>query len=482
MKRASRAMFAWLLAACFPTAFASTCSCACCHTAYRPPSMQILAAKTMCVVNIGPGRACDDQCQVGDMNTVSASTDNGLLETSRYCLMDCLPKSDQVGSDCAELSEGKVKRLMTEDGNGDDPAKLLAPPRRDLPQKLELDDEAARLAQATAATGGKPDQNAEMKEALRDLLGGDYYAQGGNVDWAAVSQLADAAGKRAYAAALDARSARVEAGTAISVTNSSSDLRQSLLNAKAANDAKAKLRSASVRAAIYAKTAIAAERQALAEVLEIRAAPKKIAQEAATWAVKTLKNSAGQLQSVSDDPALPTGPPPLTEAAARIQQPFQDAMQRTVAAQQNYQAEAHQLSDRARDLQTHAKSLAGQAVVYQSKGEAAVAKTMMEQANSMLNEAEAAGEKAHETYRMAEDLSKGVGTYDTYAKMAGARASVLTRQRWMPPAVPKLAGAPGPAPAPAAAPLATALLAKGRPRSPRKKVSGAGALEVAAAN
>merc|ERR1719203_120109 len=115
--------------------------------------MQINGIDKMCIANLDGD--CSEQCQVGDMNTVFASTDAGALETSRFCLLDCLPDSDKIGGDCKELSEHMTKQLLTDDGNGDDPAMLMQPgtraiPRPLPPEKLDLQLEPAQAMDAEA--------------------------------------------------------------------------------------------------------------------------------------------------------------------------------------------------------------------------------------------------------------------------------------------------------------------------------------------
>jgi len=310
--------------------------------------------------------------------------------------------------------------------------------------------------------------------SLRGGAGGGNRDSGGNLgegggkmgaaDFAAVTALAEAAGKRAFAAALDARTGRVEVGSAIGVVNTTSQFRKATLNADLVNDAWAKLKASSVRASVYARSAAESEARALKEVQEMKEAPAIVAQEVAQFAVAKLRRQAAQWRSAEAAEELelsPSVPPPLTDAAVQAMAPYEAAIQRTVAARSNYDAQAQQLSEQAGNLQQGARTLANEAVAYQRAGEKKLAQQMMTQAQGMLDKAGQADAQARRDHAAAQQLSQGLPAYQEYAKTAGARASALSRARWMPPAVGGELSGPGFASGPAPAPLG-ALLARGR--------------------
>lgn len=420
--------------------------------------MQVNQAQTMCITNTD-AESCEEQCEVGDMNTLFASTDNGALESSRFCMMDCVPTSNKVGESCYELTQRMTSKLLSSDGNGKDPATLLQPEPQRLPRELLSEKKllfpSDRAADLDALRTTDPEALARM---LGNLRGGRSAA-----DFKAVLDLAEAAGKRAFAAALDARTARVETGSAISLVNSTSDFRKATFNSEMANDADTKLKAAEVRAKVYARSAAEAYERALKDVEEMKEAPAIIAQEVATFAVNKLKRQAAMLLSAgkAQEAELATTEPPLTEAAALAMAPYQAAEQRAVTARSMYETQAHQLSEQAEGLQKDARRLRSEAFKYNENGQREVAQQMVAQAQGMLDRATQVDAQAQSDYAQAQGLSHGSRAYGEYASMAGARATALSRQWWMPPAVPQPPGAPGPAPAPAPPP-GTALLARGR--------------------
>jgi len=433
------------------------CDCRCCSTAWRPPSMQVNGADTMCILNSTGdfGGTCEEQCQVGNMNTVFASTDNGVLESSRFCLLDCLPVTRQIGGLCRELSERIVKKLMTSDGNGDDPATLLKPTRnRRLPDELTLEHERAVKIKEVE----QPAQEDDIEAAALAAMNSAGNLRGsGTPEFDAVAKLAEAAGKRAFAAAMDARSGRVETGSGISVVKTTSDFRQAKLNGKMANNAKARLDAAAIRAKIYAQSAVASEKRSLQEIQDMKAAPEKIAQEVATYAITRLKREAAWYvyeARKEEDMLRQHKPPGFTNEGAKAAAPWYAAEQRAISARATFQSQAQQLSDRASELQQQARTTAGQAVQYREAGNGKAAEKLMEQAQAMLDQAAQDSTQARKDFDQAQTLNHGLESYEVNAEYAGQRASAMAHARWMPPAVPNLAAAaPGPAPAlsPAAA-------------------------------
>merc|ERR1719189_1888656 len=107
--------------------------------------------------------------------------------------------------------------------------------------------------------------------------------------------------------------------------------------------------------------------------------------------------------------------------------PYEAAIERTIAARQKYEAQAHQLSEQAGNLQQGARTLASQAVAYQHAGESKLAQRMMAQAQEMLDKAGQVDAQARRDYVTAQHFTHGLPAYEEYAKTAGVRASVLSR-------------------------------------------------------
>jgi len=396
------------------------------------------------------------------MNTVFASTDNGVLESSRFCLMDCLPASRQIGGLCHELSERIVKKLLTSDGNGDDPATLLTPTRnRRLPEQLGLDDDrsASRSVKKPREGAEPPAQEDNIDAAVLAAMSGNL--RGSGPDFAAVATLAEAAGKRAFAAAMDARSSRVETGSGISVVKTTSDFRQAKLNGKMANDAKARLEASAIRARIYAQSAAASEKRSLQEMEDMKNAPEKIAQEVVEYAVTRLKREAAWYvyeARKEEDMLRQHKQPGFTSEGAKAAAPWYAAEQHAITARDTLRSQAQQLSDRARELQQQSRTTAAQAVQYRQAGNGKVAEKLMAQAQDMLDQASQNTAQGRKDFDKAQELNHGLESYEVNAEYAGQYASAMAHARWMPPAVPSLGGAagPGPAPAPTLSPTAAA--------------------------
>lgn len=194
------ALLAWACAAHFvlhaagASLWDSPCDCGCCLVTYRPPALQVNGVDQMCSVS----EACPEQCQVQGRNTLTSSTDDGVLETSRFCLMDCLPRTREARDGCAPLSADQAGRLVTPSGNGADPATLgdAWPPPAELPETA-----AARGASAPASGDLAPSwagADGARSAARLAAAARRASARGGAAEYAARETAAAAARARAY--------------------------------------------------------------------------------------------------------------------------------------------------------------------------------------------------------------------------------------------------------------------------------------------
>jgi len=386
------------------------------------------------------------------MNTVAASTDRGVLETARYCMMDCLPKSKDIKDGCAELSEDQARQLMTSSGNGEDPASLGVPRPLELPRKIparrpRLKDGAQEAIQAADVQSFQALAAAAVERANEPPIPG---IQQNRPDRGAL--VADAAGKRAVAAGLSAQAGSANADSAASVINSTYSFKRALLDARSANEAKAKVLSAKVQVAIYARSAEESAKKAEAEIGEILAAPDVAAEEAAAEAEKEFRAEIAKWDSekarADEAMILGTAPPPLTWAGEQIAKPYAAAAQRAQSARQMLEAQSQQLANLAEQLRRSASKVLAQAKTYEAGGNQAVADELLSKVEDLMrqaHDAQAAAERDAEQARMVQGSEKA---YMVQAGVATERANVISRLYWIPPPVPSLAaGAPGPAPA-----------------------------------
>jgi len=440
--------------------------------------MQINGVELMCT---NAEASCDVQCQAGDANSLGffAAT-AGMVETGRYCFFDCIPVSNNVGDGCQEIPTDAISQLEAP-GGGQDPGSLAQPAEADLAQEMAprvdmgeqeaveaADEQGFQEAALTAvATAGQK----TMKEAIKQQEG-----ETGVI-------VASAAGKRAYAAALDARASKAEVTAAGAVMRSTAALRSATMDGHLAIDAKGKLQSAAVRAELYARSAAESLRRANIVLEEIKNAASEAAEEAAQEAAREIsaETAKWQVEKADEEQRLlqPTTPPELTAVGEQVAAPYYAAMQQDMAAQFAFQEQGRQFSAQEDSLRHSADVLRKQAKQYKVAGQADMAKKLQKQARGLEKQAEGAEMAGESAFAGADKMAKGVHKYEDYAEAAAVRASRLSRDYWMPPPVkfgarewlgPAAEGAAGgdaaggaPAPAPAGGLL---LLAKARRGGP----------------
>merc|ERR1719217_815371 len=236
---------------------------------------------------------------------------------------------------------------------------------------------------------------------------------------------------------MEPRLTEAEASSAQSLSVANGDLEASKSNSLMITAAQAQVKAAEVRADIYAKSAAKAAKRAAAELKDIMEIPQRAAEVAAAEAKKRVQDEVneqhGNLLWVKSRLAGPALPVPLAEAAVRAAAPYYSVMNKAIAMGNLYEANAHNLQDQAQSLQEQSRSVASQAVGYQQAGYGDMAKKLMAQAKSMLNEAQAKDAAARKDYEVAEGVRKQVPNYQANAALASARATTIANPAGQPP-------------------------------------------------
>merc|ERR1719271_698940 len=153
----------------------------------------------------------------------------GSLETARFCQMNCLPEEDRVGGQCRVLTPQETEEALTSGGNGQDIAGLETPATTTPPAELEdpdappepstlVDQQTMNAAKDTGAgsgTGG---------------AGGGAGGDGDKKDKDSGALVAQASGKQAEAASIEARLTEAEASSAQAVSLGNTDLESAKSN------------------------------------------------------------------------------------------------------------------------------------------------------------------------------------------------------------------------------------------------------------
>jgi len=424
------------------TAGIPDCSCDCCQVSPRAGPQQVRGLDVQCslepVDSTGQrSPTCPATCANTDLISTVVTSDSGTMDFSRYCLLTCLPKTQDIGSTCRKVTNEEQAQLLTSGGNGKDPASLVAPVTDAPPEELKdpnappeppqlSDAQAVKEAndQAAAAAAGAAEKAAGIKvEAKKIKETNEIVAQ--------------AAGKQAVAAGMEARLTEAEAATAQALAHSNGDMEAAKSSTLMIIASKVQVQAAEVRAAVYARSAAKAAARAEAEFKEIMDLPKKAAQLAADEAKaivqKEINDAANNLAIVKSRLAGPPLPVPLAEAAVRAAQPYYAIMNKAIAAGNLYEQSAHTLQDAAQSLQEQSRTTASQAVAYQQAGYGDMAKKLIAQAKSMLNEAVAKDAQAKKDYAVAESVRKEVPNYQANAAAASARATSIANPAGQPP-------------------------------------------------
>lgn len=423
------------------TAGTPSCSCDCCKVTARSATQQIAGQQFSCTLDVSTPNSGEDQCPETCANTDLTSTvvtsDDGPIQYARYCLLTCLPQSQDLGSTCRKVTTEEQAKLLTSGGNGRDPASILAPISAPAPEELKDPDappEPPQLADAAAVKEANDKAAADAAGAAEKAAGVKAEAEKIKETGAMV---AHAAGKSAIAAGLEARLTEAEASSGQWLAMSNGDMEAAKSSTLMVTAAKAQVQAAEVRAKVYAASAAKAAARAEAEMKEIKDMPRKAAQLAADEAKRIVQGeineAASNLLWVKSRLAGPALPVPLAEAAVRAAAPYYNVMNKAIAMGNLYEANAHNLQDQAQSLQEQSRTVASQAVGYQQAGYGDMAKKLMAQAKGMLNEAQSKDAAARKDYEVAEGVRKSVPNYQANAALASARATTLANPAGQPP-------------------------------------------------
>jgi hypothetical protein len=375
-------------------------------------------------------------------NSIVSNDAQGTIDTSSFCMMNCLPEQGQspdLGSACRKISAHEQAQLLA--SGSYDPASIMAPVTTQPPVPLEDPDappEPPQLVdqeEAAAAEGGGAPAPAPASGDDAALAAAQKDADEKDKETGAM--VAMASGKQALAAGIEARVAEAEAVSAKARAGAANSLTASKSNALLVMTAKAQVKAAEVRAAIYAKSAAKAAERVQAELKEIEAIPQKAAELAAAEAKKIL---CGESQEIANNVAFvksrlagPALPLPNAEAAVRAAQPYYNVMQTAIARGGLYEAAARKLQDEAQTLQEQSRTIASQAVQYQQAGNGDMAAKLMAQAKGMLTQAQAKDDQAQKDFAVAEGVQKQIPNYQANAAAASARATSIANPAGQPP-------------------------------------------------
>jgi hypothetical protein len=388
--------------------------------------------------NGNPDDTCPGHCANTDLTSTVITSDEGSIQYERFCLMNCLPEIDKIGGKCRKVTTEEQAELLTNGGNGKDPAAILTPVQEKPPEELKDPDappEAPQLTDEKALSDAEDAAAGDAALAAEKAAGSKEEEKKEKETGAMV---AEASGKQAMAAGIEARITEAEASSAQSLSLANGDMEAAKSGSLMVTAAKAQVQAAEVRAAIYARSAAKAAARAKAELKEIQDIPKKVAALAAEEARKEVQaevnEAASNLAIVKSRLAGPALPVPLAEAAVRAAKPYYNIMNKAVAMGSLYEANAHNLQDQAQTLQEQSRTVASQAVAYQAAGYGDMAKKLMAQAKGMLSEAQVKDAAARKDMAVAEGVRKSIPNYQANAAAASARATAIANPAGQPPA------------------------------------------------
>merc|ERR1719198_1456205 len=108
-----------------------------------------------------------------------------------------------------------------------------------------------------------------------------------------------------------------------------------------------------------------------------------------------------------------------------------------MASRQAFESKARAENDQAHGLQESANQLAAQAVALQSGGHKALSQNAMKRARAMLHQAKAVQAQAENDLLVAQRINTGLSLYQAGANAAAAWGSKESREKWMPPPIPR---------------------------------------------
>eukprot|EP00428_Durinskia_dybowskii_P048258 CAMPEP_0170350632 /NCGR_PEP_ID=MMETSP0116_2-20130129/76613_1 /TAXON_ID=400756 /ORGANISM="Durinskia baltica, Strain CSIRO CS-38" /LENGTH=320 /DNA_ID=CAMNT_0010604529 /DNA_START=62 /DNA_END=1020 /DNA_ORIENTATION=- len=320
---------------------------------------------------------------------MAASTDKGVLESSRYCMMDCIPRSKKVSDGCAELTQDQAGQLMTASGNGKDPAELATPVAPELGREMPAENPPASPAEAEEAAQAADTQAFQEAAAAAAVAATEPPVPG-------------------------IQQQNIERGALVA-------------------DAAVKVQAAAVQAEIFARSAAETNKRAQAEIEELLAVPERAAEAVAAEAEEMFLRDAAKWDRLKTEgdaaiaAVMGTPPPARTWAGEQAAKPYAEAAQRAQAARLALEAQSSQLADLAQQLRQSASKVLAQSKAAASAGKEQLAEKLQIRMADYMQEAEDAQAASDND---ADAAGKMQGAEEAYAKQAATaaeRASVISR-------------------------------------------------------
>mmetsp|Transcript_19056 Transcript_19056/g.32993 ORF Transcript_19056/g.32993 Transcript_19056/m.32993 type:complete len:472 (+) Transcript_19056:99-1514(+) len=432
-----------------PAASQDTCTCDCCQAQSRPLSQQVRHVDVMCASLSESSSSCPagGLCRA-EAGSTAVTSSEGEMQYSRFCMTSCTPENADefkagINDACKKVP---IEDMRAAYPNGMDPANLANPPVSIAGEELKDKDAPPEPPELTkeGEDGGEAPTEAPQLADQTDLKVANAKAAAlaaaapanEEADKETGAMVAEASGKAAWAAGLEARSSEAEATSAVLLGTAQGALRDARAGVKLISGGKAEIAAAAVQAMIYARSASKAAARAKAELKELEGIPKEVADEAADEAVRQMQeqvhDAAARKAWMEARNSAPAAPPPLAEAAVRASAPYYDIMQRALSVAGLYESNARSLEDKAHTLQSQARTLASQAVSYQSAGYAGYAQKLMSQAKGMLAQATADDAQAQKDMAIAQKAHDAVPNYQANAAQAAGRAQALANPAGQP--------------------------------------------------
>jgi len=351
----------------------SKCDCDCCVVATRPLSVQVNNVNSMC--SIDPNSSCAEVCLTSD-DTLGKS--GSVVDYERFCFYECRPpERAQFGMVCTDLTADQRQAVAAKGGNGVDLASLTA--------AKDLTPEVSGHAAVVAAN------ERHRKEAANTEL----------------------------------RSARSELITRNALKEIEAARRVTFEMAKENSKQVATIRGLEAQAEIHQRAADEARKKTEQALSEIEEAPKKAAEMVAKVAKGIMEKDALFSEEKAHNLDLKYNPiPPRwqseTAAQAAARAPYNEAMNRAIAARDAYSVKAQDLYSQAKAFQNGAHMHATTASGYNSVGNPDAPK-MLENAEDMVREANRLEAAAQAHQDMAADIHSHLPKYQVYGTHAAIR-------------------------------------------------------------
>mmetsp|Transcript_47540 Transcript_47540/g.84190 ORF Transcript_47540/g.84190 Transcript_47540/m.84190 type:complete len:565 (-) Transcript_47540:70-1764(-) len=419
------------------------CSCDCCQVVSRAPNEVVQLSSNLSVSHkcdyLAPPQGdstqsqCPSTCLDQSGNTVITSETSGDLDYRRYCAYQCLPSTNEVGSDCVMLTAAQMEAATEDNGNGkvlneaadatfednvgplsSGPAEAVAAPTASAGEaalaaaesepRQTVDQAVEQEAQAEAAAAQNKvqvvyDLRALMAQRLRAETGasmahGSVATERVRVNQYLIERAASLTKKSANNAA--PLQAGIEDGRSYAVANATNAI-------EAENEA---TRAAS-KAESFVGEALKEARKLAKEEIEVKAAPCAKVQAEALAIAKGM-DKPDKWEKV---------------LAARAADPYMQAVSMAVQRVSEYKALADSLVDQAGAAQISADRIAPHMNALEATGDILGAKIERVKIKNLLARSRALQSQAKKYWQMADDARKTVPEWQTAAGKAAQYAA-----------------------------------------------------------